>query len=205
MKVCGMQKTVIFDLGNVLVRWDPQEILRRFSDDAAEREHFRQVLSGQCWTALDAGLMEYDSALKFYANVLQKPVAEIERLMQTMRESLEPLPLGVELLRDLHRRGADLICISNMPLHADRYLRTRYDYWPLFRGIVISAEVQLTKPNPEIFRYALEKYRLDPAQTLFVDDMQVNIDAAAALGIAGVCYQNRQEDVEQVYRFVNAV
>ncbi|MDO5640548.1 MAG: HAD family phosphatase [Neisseria sp.] len=199
-----MQKTVIFDLGNVLVRWDPQAILRRFSDDAPTREAYGKVLSGQCWTALDAGLMDYDKALKFYANLLQQPVSEIERLMQTMRESLAPLPLGEALLRDLHRHGTDLICISNMPLHAYRYLRQRYDYWPLFRGIVISAEVQLTKPNPAIFRYALEKYALDPAQTLFVDDMQANIDAAAASGIAGVCYQNRPQDVEQVYRFVGA-
>ena len=199
-----MNKTVIFDLGNVLVRWDPQEILRRFSDDAQKREAFRLVLSGQCWKVLDAGLIDYENALKFYAGELQQPVSEVERLMQTMRESLEPLPLGENLLRDLHRRGADLICISNMPLHANRYLRQRYDYWPLFRGIVISAEVQLTKPNPEIFRYALDKYHLNPAQTLFVDDRQVNIDAAAALGIAGVCYQNRPQDVEQVYRFIEA-
>ena len=197
-----MQKTVIFDLGNVLLRWDPAEILRRFSSSPEEREAYAKALFGQCWQLLDAGLIEYDSALRFYANVLQKPVVEIERFMHTMRESLEPLPLGEALLKDLHARGVDLICISNMPLHADRYLRRRYDYWPLFRGIVISAQVQLIKPNPEIFRFAVEKYHLNPAQTLFIDDMQANIDAAAELGIAGVCYQNRPQDVAQVYRFV---
>ncbi|UOO81849.1 HAD family phosphatase [Uruburuella testudinis] len=199
-----MKKTVIFDLGNVLLRWDPRAILRRFSDDEQERRAYAQVLSGQCWQALDAGLIEYDKALKFYAGLLQKPQSEIERLMQTMRESLAPLPLGVALLRDLHQQGVDLICISNMPLHAIRYLRHRYDYWPLFRGMVISAEVQFIKPDPAIFRYALETYGLNPAQTLFIDDMQVNIDAAAALGIAGVCYQNRPQDVEQVYRFIES-
>ena len=197
-----MKKTVIFDLGNVLINWDPNGILQRFSDDSVEQEQYRAIFFNQVWLALDAGLIEYDNALKLFSLQLEKPLTEMERFMQTVRESLEPLPLALELLHDLHHREVDLICISNMPLHADHYLRQRYDYWHLFRGIVISAEVKLLKPHRDIFDYTIEQYQLNPQQTFFIDDSKPNIDAAKKCGISGVCYQNNQAGIEQVYRFL---
>lgn len=197
-----MQKTVIFDLGNVLLNWSPETILQRFSADLHEREQYRAVFFNQTWLALDAGLIEYDNALRLFSLLLEKPLSEMERFMQVMRESLEPLPLAQDLLHDLHRRGVDLICISNMPLHANAYLKQRYDYWHLFRGIVISAEMRLLKPHLAIFHHAIEQYQLDPQRTLFIDDSQANIDAAQKCGIRGVCYQNNQAGIDQVYAFL---
>ncbi|TNG94562.1 HAD family phosphatase [Pasteurellaceae bacterium USgator11] len=199
----NMRKTVIFDLGNVLINWAPDEILQRFTADPVEREQYRQVFFSQTWLALDAGLIEYDNALKLFSLLLEKPLSEMERFMQTVRESLDPLPLALALLHDLARRKVDLICISNMPLHADAYLRKRYDYWHLFRGIVISAQVQLLKPHLDIFHYAIEQYQLAPDRSLFIDDSKANIDAAQKCGIQGVWYHNDQAGIEQVYRFLN--
>ncbi|KGQ69374.1 hypothetical protein OA57_11945 [Chelonobacter oris] len=197
-----MKKSVIFDLGNVLVKWDPDGILQRFSDDPQEQAQYRKVFFNQGWLALDAGLMEYDKALALFSLLLAKPLSEMERFMQVVRESLEPMPLALDLLHDLHRRKVDLLCISNMPLHAYAYLKQRYDYWHLFRGIVISAEVKLIKPHLDIFHYAIEKYQLNPQQTLFIDDSDANIEAAQKCGIAGVCYQNDQTGIDQVYTFL---
>lgn len=197
-----MQKTVIFDLGNVLVKWDPDMILQRFTPDPLEREQYRAVFFSQTWLAMDAGLIEYDNALKLFSLLLNKPLSEMERFMQIVRESLEPLPLALDLLHDLAKQNVDLICISNMPLHAYAYLRKRYDYWHLFRGIVISAEVQLLKPHLGIFQQTIEQYQLDPNHTLFIDDSPANIEAAQKCGISGVCYQNDQTGIEQVYQFL---
>ena len=87
-----MKKTVIFDLGKVLIKWDPNGILQRFSDDSVEQEQYRAIFFNQVWLALDAGLIEYDNALKLFSLQLEKPLTEMERFMQTVRESLEPLP-----------------------------------------------------------------------------------------------------------------
>ncbi|MGV6987427.1 HAD family hydrolase [Testudinibacter sp. P80/BLE/0925] len=197
-----MQKTVIFDLGNVLIKWEPDTILQRFTPDPLEREQYRTVFFSQTWLALDAGLIQYENALKLFSLLLSKPLSEMERFMQVVRESFEPLPLAVDLLHDLAKQNVDLICISNMPLHAYAYLKQRYDYWHLFRGIVISAEVQLLKPHLGIFQQTIKQYQLDPNRTLFIDDSPANIEAAQTCGIHGVCYQNDQTGIEQVYRFL---
>ena len=76
--------------------------------------------------------------------------------------------------------------LSDMPVSIYTHVRLRHDFWKLFRGIVISGEVKMMKPEPEVFKYLLARFGLEPGQTVFVDDFPLNIDAARAVGLRAI-------------------
>jgi 2-haloacid dehalogenase len=178
-------KAVIFDVGNVLYGWDPDAFLvRQIADDEA-RLRFIEDVDLYAWhETLDGGrpyaeaAAELDEKFPQYAELI---AAWSDRFGETISG---PVP-GVHALVDrLAARGVPLYAITNFSA----------DFWPpffekeraffaRFRGIVVSGEVKLLKPDPAIFWLALDRFRLRPADALFVDDRQINVDAALAVGL----------------------
>jgi putative hydrolase of the HAD superfamily len=89
-------------------------------------------------------------------------------------------------MRALHAAGHPLYYLSNMARTSIEHLESTHDYWSLFRGGVVSCRVRLLKPEPAIFECLLSRYGLRASETVFIDDMQANIDSAAALGITAI-------------------
>jgi 2-haloacid dehalogenase len=178
-------KAVIFDVGNVLYGWDPDAFLvRQITDDEA-RLRFIEDVDLYAWhETLDGGrpFAEAEAELneKFpqYAALI---AAWSDRFGETISG---PVP-GVHALVDaLDARGVPLFAITNFSA----------DFWPpfhekeraffgRFKGIVVSGEVKLLKPDPAIYYLALDRFRLRPADALFVDDRAINVEAALAVGL----------------------
>jgi putative hydrolase of the HAD superfamily len=95
---------------------------------------------------------------------------------------LTPIPQTVALLRELHATGRPLYFLSNMPEPYARHLEATHDFLSLFRGGVFSARAGLCKPEPEIFAHCVDRFGLDPAQTVFLDDVAHNVTAARTAG-----------------------
>jgi putative hydrolase of the HAD superfamily len=173
--------SVIFDLGGVVFRWNPDEITRNFCLDEAKRSLIkREVFKHPDWLEMDRGVLQEHEAVQRFHSRTGLPLAEVSDLMQAVKESLLPIPETVELLEELANQDVPLYCLSNMSAATAKYLRAQHSFWRVFRGIVISAEIHVVKPDPAIFEYIVDRYRLTPGNTIFIDDHRPNIESADA-------------------------
>jgi putative hydrolase of the HAD superfamily len=187
-------KNVIFDVGGVLLDWNPGRILEGYYAEPAERAVMKEAIFLHAdWLELDRGALSEPALLERIGGRAGRPVPELANLFEVIRESLQPKTDTVALLTALAARGVPLYCLSNMPPETYAHLRERFAFWAEFAGIVISGEVRMVKPQPEIFEYLLNRHGLAAADTVFVDDLPANIDAARALGLHTVLFRNAQQ------------
>jgi epoxide hydrolase-like predicted phosphatase len=182
---------LVFDLGGVVVRWDPEAIIAGVFEDEKDRERVREaVFSHADWLELDRGTLGRDEAIKRAAQRTGMPAAEITRLLHAVPPSLVVFPDTVALLRRLKSKGYPLYCLSNMHFASIEYLEQKETFWDVFDGRVISCRLQLCKPEAGIYEHLLRTYGLKAAHTIFIDDVQKNLDAAAKLGIRTIRFEN---------------
>lgn len=187
----GAVRNVIFDLGGVVLEWNPDDILSRFQQDPDLRSGLKQALFGHAdWHLFDRGGLSETEVIDRMETRLGRPRAELIAIVDAVRESLVEKPGTVKLLRALHQRGIALYCLSNMPASIYAHLRIRHAFWDIFRGIVISGEVRMIKPEPEVFAHLLERFNLRVEESVFVDDLAVNIEAARRLGLQTILFRD---------------
>jgi putative hydrolase of the HAD superfamily len=196
---------VIFDFGGVLLKWQPQEILRSFYDDEPLRELISQtVFRHQDWLEMDRGTLDEESAVRRFAQRAGRPSEEMVALLRHVKDSLTPIPETVGIIEDLASREIPLFGLSNMSAPTFDHLRRRYALWGLFRGIVISGEVKMMKPEPEIFHHLAQRYALTIPETVFIDDSPQNIEGAARLGFQTFLFKDATQCAAELNRLLSA-
>jgi putative hydrolase of the HAD superfamily len=194
-------RNVVMDLGGVMLEWNPDHLLTRFEPDRVLRGQLRAAIFGQDWHLFDRGRVseaELIGRLELRTGQTRERLAEI---IEAVRESLREKPETVALVRALRERGFDIYCLSNMPGPIYEHLRGRHTFWDVFRGVVVSGEIQLMKPEPEIYLHLLERFGLQAAESVFIDDMQANVDAAKGVGLHALRFQNAsqcQQDFDEL-------
>lgn len=176
--------TVLFDLGNVLVDWNPRHLYRKvFAGRPNEMEYFLSHICNQAWNE------RHDAGERFQDNVewlsAKHPWyrAEIEAYRDRWPETMAGEISGtVDLLKRLQRRGTAVHALTNWSAETFPFAEAAFSWLDLFGHIVVSGHVDLIKPDPAIFRHAAEHCPLTPERTLFVDDAARNTESAAALG-----------------------
>ncbi len=187
-------RSVIFDVGGVLLDWNSDRVLESYYATPAERSAMKQAIFLHAdWLEVDRGVLGEAQLLERIAGRVGRPVPELTGLFAFVRDSLRPKADTVALLKSLAVRGVPLYCLSNMPLEIFSHLQGRFGFWDLFRGIVISGEIRLVKPQPEIFEYLLGRYDLSAADTVFIDDYPVNVEAARTLGLHTVLFRDARQ------------
>jgi putative hydrolase of the HAD superfamily len=187
-------RNVVFDFGGVLVRWQPEAVIAGFYADEPLRALVRDaVFRHPDWIDIDRGTLSESAAIERFAARMNRPVAEMRALMQNIKDSLTPLPDSIALLDELAQRGVPLYGLSNMSAPIFALLKSRYEHWDRFRGIVISGEIGLVKPEPEIFHHLAQRYDLVPAETVFIDDHLPNIECARRLGFRTIHFADAQQ------------
>jgi len=180
------QWVVVFDLGNVLVRFRPDQDLAGLYDPAEADFLLEAVFRSQEWVALDRGtLTDAQATAKLCA---RHPGREdlIHDAMCRRQELLTPIPESVALLEPLSRRGHRLLYLSNYHASLFAIARREFGFLDLFEGGLISSHVGLLKPEPAIYRLLLEHWELSPERTLFIDDSPENVVGARRCGIHAV-------------------
>jgi 2-haloacid dehalogenase len=174
---------VLFDLGGVLVDWNPRHLYRRLFADEAAMEAFLATVCTQAWNE------EQDAGRSFAEGVAlllaRHPhyAEEIGAYDLRWGEMLKgPIDASVAILDELRGRGVPMFGLTNWSAEKFPVARERFAFLEWFGGIVVSGEEQLKKPDPRIFRLAAERFGLEPSDTLFVDDSPTNVAAAAGLG-----------------------
>ncbi len=176
---------VVFDLGGVLIDWDPRHLYRQLIADPAEMEDFLGRICTQDWhRAHDLG---EDTAASCERLARQYPTHR--DLIMAWAERGEEMAAGqfdgtVEVLRELRASGVPCYALSNMEPDAFAIRMARFGFMSWFDGLVISGLEGVIKPDPRIFEILLDRYGLTPRATFFVDDQARNVAAARALGFA---------------------
>ena len=180
---------IVFDLGGVVVRWQPENIIRHFFQDPDQQDIVRsEIFAHADWIELDRGTIEDDQAIIRGATRTGLPRAKIAELLHAVPEFLTPIEETIELINTIHGSNNRLFVLSNMHIASACYLENRHDIWKLFDGIVFSSRVQMVKPELEIYDYLLSTYGLVAAETVFIDDVSENLAAASKLGMQTILF-----------------
>jgi 2-haloacid dehalogenase len=177
--------TVVLDLGNVLLRWDPRLAWTREPDDAVEA-----FLASGCFAAwnhrMDAGEGAEQALAALAADAPQHlPLARsyLDRFDDAVPG---PVPGSTEVVDELAAAGVRLLGLTNWPAHTFPRARARFDLLDRLEDVLVSGVEGVAKPDPAVFALLLSRFELDPAATVFVDDLQRNVDAAVVAGLVGV-------------------
>jgi 2-haloacid dehalogenase len=180
-------KAVVFDLGGVLIDWDPRYLYRKLLADEAAVEEFLATVTTLEWNA------EQDRGRSFAEGVAElverhpAHAAAIAAYHERWPEMLGgDIPGTVELLAELRAAGVPLFALTNWSAETFVYARERFEFLGWFDGVVVSGEERLVKPDPRLFRRLLDRFGLAPEATLFVDDSPANVTAARRLGMDAV-------------------
>lgn len=188
-------QNIVFDLGGVLLEWKPDQILARLYPEAPKTQALikKEVFQHPDWLALDKGTLDEEAAILLFQRRTGRPLSEMKKLMDTVRETLIPIQPTFALLEELSKEGMNLYCVSNMQVNVFAYLQRRYDFWGKFKGLVISAHIRMIKPDAEIFHHLFSRYGLVPATCVFIDDHPPNVESARRLGMESILFQGADE------------
>ena len=175
---------IVFDLGGVVFDWQPDKIIRRVFPDSKTRDLVKtEIFEHNDWVELDRGTLTLDQAIIRGASRSGLPRESIEKLLNEVPRSLTPIKETIDLIRSIRDSNNRFFVLSNMHIASISYLEKKHNIWDMFDGIVISSRIQKVKPEIEIYEHLLKEYKLEAAETVFIDDMSENLTAASSIGI----------------------
>ena len=191
---------IVFDFGGVVFRWQPHEFMARLlpahAPDATSAHalvaSFFQGFGG-AWGEFDRGTLDAGTLAQRIAGRTGLRVDEAALVIASVPHELQPIPGTVALLHRLQARGHGLYFLSNMPAPYADHLEATHPFLRVFKAGVFSARVQLIKPEPAIYAHAQAAFGVDPAQTLFIDDLAHNAQAARAAGWQALQFETPEQ------------
>lgn len=186
--------TVVFDLGGVLIDWEPRRVYRKLFSDEEEMKHFLGTVATMEWHLEQDRGRTRKEATELLAGRYPHYRQEIEAFYGRWDEMFgEGIRESIEVLEELRGRGYPLYALTNWSAETFPAARERYGFLDWFDHIVVSGELGLIKPDREIYEELVRRTGLDPATTVFVDDRPENVEAAEKLGFTGILFEEPGE------------
>ncbi len=186
-----MTLNIVFDIGGVVVTWQPQLIVARvFPDPDVQALVLTQIVGHADWIEMDRGNMGRELVIARAVGRTGLSEAEVDKFLRRVPLELVAIPETVALLFRLKSLGHNLYCLSNMAVDFLEHLEKTYTFWEVFKATVFSCHLHLCKPEPAIYSYLLETYGLAGNETIFIDDTEVNLSVAAQFGITTVKFES---------------
>lgn len=195
-------EAIIFDFGNVLLEWDPRHVYRRyFPNDDAAMEKFLHEVNFMEWNAQQdkgrsfaEGVAELSWQFPQYSQLIR---AYYDNWKDSIGNHLEGT---VEIMKRLKAAGYPLYGLSNWSAETFPLMRDKFDFFDLLDDIVISGEVGMIKPEPEIFEHMLERIGKPAGACLFIDDAAANVEQAQQLGFATIHFHSPEQLGAELHR-----
>ena len=199
-----MIRNIIFDMGNVLIYFDPKTFLTRVGiEDPADRELLlREVYRSLEWAQMDRGsLTDAEAGQIMMKRVPEHLKKKVYELVCEWDRPILPVPGMAELVKELKENGYRIYLLSNASYHQHDYWQ-QIPGWEYFDGTLISADEKLVKPQPEIYALTCERFGLKPEENLFVDDAVGNAEGAVFSGWNAIVFH---DDVAELRRKMQAM
>ena len=188
------KRAVLFDVGNVLIQWDPRRVYRELFDSQAGLDHFLEKVCDPEWNrSIDAG-KPFAQAIRERQREMPEFAGLIGLWWSRWHDMLGgEVPGSVALLAELKARGIPLYALSNWSAETLPRAWGEYPFLEWFDQTVVSGLVGLAKPDPAIYQLAIGRCGLTPSLTVFIDDSQANVDAALALGFDALLFTGAEQ------------
>lgn len=184
-------KNVVFDIGNVVVRWAPLEIVRlTFGNIESAEERVKSIFQSDTWLELNKGNISESEAKLQYQQLHGLSELDCERLFYYVKQTQILIYGSVDLIKRVKAAGYRVYALTDNVHEIVAYLQDTYKFWNLFEGATVSAEVGLLKPQPEIYQSLLTQYALEASETVFIDDMPYNVESAETVGMSAIQFAN---------------
>ncbi len=193
---------VVFDIGNVLLTWNPADIFfRLFGRTDFDTHPLSFLIGNDIWLDMDRGIISKEEAVLLFGRSYPEERETIAAFLDAVPHYITPRDSGIRCAEECKKRGYKIFLLSNFPGYAFKKIRQKYPFFSTFNGGIISYQVHMIKPEEAIYRELLNRYHLHPAETLFIDDRKENISAAQSLGMTGIhldAHKNIRTEVERV-------
>jgi 2-haloacid dehalogenase len=192
----------VFDLGGVLVDWNPRYLYRKlFHGDDAAMEHFLANVCTSAWNLQQDAGRSFADATALLRKEHPHHAELIEAWFARHPEMVAgAIPGSVELLAELHASQVPLYALSNWSTETFPSAQKRFDFLHWFRGILLSGKVRLIKPDPRIYELFLETFGVNPAEAVYIDDIPANVEGANAMGMHGIVFKNAKQLREELIK-----
>lgn len=194
-----MIKNIVFDMGKVLIQFDPEYFIRRIgiTDENDIQILLREIYKSIEWSMMDRGTLTDQEACEIMSKRIPEHLRQyVPKLTYEWDRPIVPIEGAERLVRELKASGYDLYLLSNASVH-------QKNYWPnipgneCFTGTVVSSYIGLVKPQPEIYKYILDKYNLKADECVFIDDSTLNVEGAVFSGLKGIVFHDDYNEVRE--------
>lgn len=199
-----MTKNIIFDLGNVLIKYDPFSFIKQNIKVENQENFYNIVFKGEEWEALDRGTITSNEAIIRLSKKIPQEEKNINKLFSnSIQDVLFLDKTNLEYVKSLKSKDYKLYILSNFHKDGFNYVENMYKLSRIFDEKVISYDCHLLKPEAAIYSLILSKYNLKPEETIFIDDSQNNIIASQKMGIQGIHLKNMKELIKTLNNTLN--
>jgi putative hydrolase of the HAD superfamily len=189
-----MIKTIIFDIGGVLIGYNWMDFLMQLFNDEQKAKQLRENIFKH-WNEVDRGVISDEELLELFASDAPDLKDDIKYFWDHIGEALWQFDFTKDWLKELKARGYQLLYLSNWSNHVRECALKQLDFIPLMDGGIFSYEVKLIKPDHEIYKEIIRKYDLNPAECVFLDDKLANCEAARECGLHAVQVVDHNHDI----------
>lgn len=186
---------IIFDLGGVLIDWNPSYVFDKMFDDSEKKKHFFENICTSDWNEKQDAGRPLKEATEELVHKHPEWKEYIEAYYGRWEEMLGgPIYETVEIFRELKQKGKyKLYALTNWSAELFPIALERYDFLHWFDGRVVSGEEKMRKPFPEFYQLILNRFKLTPQETLFIDDNVRNAEAAEQIGIRTIIFKSPEQ------------
>lgn len=191
-------KNIVFDLGGVVVDWSPERLMQEYTGDPEMPVAlFKKGFFQEYWPDYDRGRIDQTGIVREMSAFSGRNYAECWDFVEYVKHSLKDIPATVELIRELSDGGYRLFCLSNMSVEFYDYLKDR-PVFGYFEGQIISALEHVIKPEKEIFEVLMDRYEVVAEESLFIDDLETNLQPARELGFHTVHFADKAKGMLEI-------
>lgn len=199
-----MIKNIVFDIGNVLMSFHPNEYFTEvFQDEKRAKLICTKLFSHEAWLKYDQGIYVLDDLYKVYNSAYPNDIEDINIVLKNWLYLLQPIHASIAFMKQMKNEGYQVYVLSNISEDSKEYVKQHSEVFTYAQGAVLSYEEKINKPDARIYEILLQRYDLNADETIFIDDSKANIEQANALGIYGIQYKNDEQmkrDVDSIIR-----
>lgn len=201
-----MIKNIVFDVGKVLVTFEPEKHLVNLGYDERTRKKVMEAMFlHPLWNENDRGIMTDEELLAGFISNAPECEMQIREAFNKIEKTIELMPYSLGWVRELKEKGYHLYIISNYGEYTYQQTKHKLEFLPYMDGVIFSFQYKMIKPDEVIYKKLLELYQLQAEECVFIDDSLPNVEAAKKVGFQAIQLQNYERTRQQLGKLLESV